>query len=290
MRFGLIANLKRVGAVQAITDFINWAESSDVQLILCNELKEISHQGLTFMDREEMPGHVDIIVSMGGDGTLLATARSVASAGIPVLGINLGSLGFLTQLPPRDLIPSLDKIIKGDYKLEKRMLLKAEIVGGKKINSPYALNDIVIDNGPISRIIKIMLSVNGEDVVTYAADGLVVSTPTGSTAYSLAVGGPIMHPKLEAVIVAPISSFSLNTRPMILSSNDEIEIKIHSEHEQSGLTIDGQVRVQLDNSDIIRITKSDYDVKLIVFPENSYYELLRNKLHWGLSPLSDSKK
>ena len=290
MRFGLIANLKRIGAVQAINDFIEWANSTNNELILCSELKGISQKDITFMNREEMSSHVDIVVSMGGDGTLLATARSVVSTDIPVLGINLGSLGFLTQLPPSDLIPSLNRIIKGDYKLEKRMLLKTEITNGKKIESPYALNDVVVDNGPVSRIIKIKLSVNGEDVVTYTADGLIISTPTGSTAYSLAVGGPIVHPKLEAVTVAPISSFSLNTRPMILASNDSIEIKTHSEHKQSVLTIDGQVRVTLDNSDIIRITKSDYDVKLIVFPENSYFALLRSKLHWGLSPLSDDKK
>ncbi len=289
MRFGLIANLKRKGALQAIQDFINWADTTGTELILCEELSEISNKKLVFSPRNDIPGKVDIIVSMGGDGTLLATARLVASSGIPVLGINLGSLGFLTQLTPKQLIPALDKIVDGNYQLESRMLLKTEVVGNPSLESPYALNDVVVDNGPVSRIIKINLAVNGEDVVTYLADGLVISTPTGSTAYSLAVGGPIMHPKMEAMIAAPISSFSLSTRPMIFSSNDTLEITIHSEHGEAGLTLDGQVMVPLKTTDKVKIVKADFGVNLIVFPENSYYQLLKNKLHWGISPLSGSE-
>jgi len=208
--------------------------------------------------------------------------------GKPVLGINLGSLGFLTQLTPSQLVPALDAIVEGKYNIEKRMLLKVDVPGNSDLESLYALNDVVINNGPISRLIDIYLSVNGENVVSYRADGLVIATPTGSTAYSLAVGGPIVHPKMEAIITSPISSFSLTTRPMIVSSAETLEIKIHSQHGQAGLTLDGQIMVALDNSDRVIIKKAEQYLKLIVFPENSYYELLKSKLHWGRSPLDSA--
>lgn len=285
MRFGLVANLKRTGAQEAIKSFVDWSKTSGHSITLCDELRDISVNKLKFAPRDRLVEAVDILVSMGGDGTLLSVARLVGQSAKPVLGINLGSLGFLTQLSPEQLVPTLNKIVAKEYQIEKRMVLKVDIGDAKRLESPFALNDVVIDNGPVSRLINISLAVNGEDVVTYQADGLVISTPTGSTAYSLAVGGPIMHPRIEAIIASPISSFSLATRPMIFSASDELEIRIHSEHKSAGLTLDGQVTTALDNSDRLRITCADHAVNLIVFPENSYYKLLKNKLHWGLSPL-----
>ncbi len=284
MKFGLIANMKRKGAKEAIQSFMSWAEKNKYDLILTDDLKKHYQDHASFKSRSEIASKVDILVSMGGDGTLLSAARAVGSSGIPILGINLGSLGFLTQLTPQQLLPTLDSIVKGNYNLEKRMVLKAESEGLDKVESPFALNDIVVNNGPISRLIDINLSVNGEDIVTYKADGLIISTPTGSTAYSLAVGGPIMHPKMEAIIAAPISSFSLNTRPMIFSPNDKLEIKVVSEHHQAYMTIDGQVNLPLINSKGVVITKADFQTNFIVFPENTFYKVLRNKLHWGFPP------
>jgi len=284
MRFGLIANLKRAGARTAIDSFLSWAERSGTDIILCTELSGAFHDGLKFYPREQIAGEVDILVSMGGDGTLLATARAVGSSGTPLLGINLGSLGFLTQLTPQQLVPALDAIIKGDYQIEDRMLLKTEAVGQDMPDSPYALNDVVVDNGPISRLIDIDLTVNGEEVVTYRADGLVIATPTGSTAYSLAVGGPILHPKMEAIIAAPISSFSLATRPMVFSAEDCLELTVRSDHGEAGLTLDGQVMFQLKHMSKVRIRKAEFRTRFIVFPDNTFYKVLKNKLHWGKSP------
>jgi len=284
MRFGLIANLKRKGAREAIDSFIRWAESTGNELILCDELKAVSGNGVKFCSRQGLAAKVDILVSMGGDGTLLASARAVGNAGTPLLGINLGSLGFLTQLTPQQLLPALDAICKGDYQIEKRMVLEAKMEGLDKAESPYALNDIVVNNGPVSRLIDINLCVNGEDIVTYKADGLVISTPTGSTAYSLAVGGPIMHPKMEAMIAAPISAFALTTRPMIFSPEDELEVRIVSEDHHGGLALDGQVMLAIKGSAKVVITRADFYLKFIVFPENTFYKVLRNKLHWGHTP------
>jgi len=285
MIFGLIANLKRKGADKAINSFISWAEKNSHELVLCEELKTFANDKLVVASRNEIAPKVDVLVAMGGDGTILATARAVGKTGTPVLGINLGSLGFLTQFTFEELIPALDSVVKGDFQIQERMPLKVEIDDGTELTNPYALNDVVIDNGGISRIIDINLKVNGEDIVTYNADGLVISTPTGSTAYSLAVGGPIMHPKMEAIITAPISSFSLTTRPMIFSSNDILEIRILTENRQAGLTLDGQVMEKIDDSDTVKITRADFNSKFIIFPEHSFYKILKSKLHWGMMPI-----
>jgi NAD+ kinase len=284
VRFGLIANVKRAGAREAVDDFIAWAEKSGNEVVLCDDLKEMSGNGMEFCARSDIATRVDILVSMGGDGTLLASARAVRDSGTPLLGINLGSLGFLTQLTPHQLRPALDAICKGDYQIERRMVIKAETAGMDTVESPFALNDIVINNGPITRLIDINLCVNGEDIVTYRADGLIISTPTGSTGYSLAVGGPIMHPRMEAMIAAPISSFALTTRPMILSPDDVLEARIVSPDHQGGLALDGQVMLPLEGSSKVTITRADFHLKFIVFPENTFYKVLRNKFHWGHTP------
>ena len=290
MRFGLITNLKRTGALQAIDDFRNWAEVKGHEITVCIEVDELSGRDFHGEYRKDVANKVDMLVSMGGDGTLLATARLVGTTEKPVLGINLGSLGFLTQLTPAQLIPAIEAIIDGKYEIEERMLLKVEIPGGINLENPYALNDVVVNNGTVSRLVEINLLVNNEEVVTYRADGLVIATPTGSTAYSLAVGGPIMHPKLEGIIASPISSFSLSTRPMIFSAKDTLEIKVLSGLDNAALTLDGQVMLPFKDFNSVVISRAEVHLKLIVFPENSYYKLLKNKLHWGLSPLANNDR
>ncbi|UCG62095.1 MAG: NAD(+)/NADH kinase [Candidatus Zixiibacteriota bacterium] len=279
-----MANLKRVGAREAIDAFLRWADKSGNNVILCDELKAVSGDGIKFVPRNSLASQVDILVSMGGDGTLLASARAVGDSGTPLLGINLGSLGFLTQLTPHQLVPALDAICKGDYQIEPRMVLRAETEGMADAESPYALNDVVVNNGPVSRLIDINLSVNGEDIVTYNADGLVISTPTGSTAYSLAVGGPIMHPRMEAMIAAPISAFALTTRPMIFAPDDVLEVRIVSPDHKGGLALDGQVMLPIKGSASVVIKRAEYHLKFIVFPDNTFYKVLKSKLHWGHTP------
>ncbi|MEW5994787.1 MAG: NAD(+)/NADH kinase, partial [Candidatus Zixiibacteriota bacterium] len=248
------------------------------------DLEETIGKGPKYLSRYDIASEIDLLVSMGGDGTFLASARAVGEQGVPLLGINLGSLGFLTQVGQKDLEKALAAIAEGKYEIEERMLLKVHVEGKQQLDNPYALNDVVVDNGPISRLIDINLRVNKEDIVTYKADGLIIATPTGSTAYSLAVGGPIMHPKMEAIIAAPISSFSLNTRPMVFSSGDVLELQINSPHGVAGLTLDGQVMAPLIDTDKVVITKADFCLKLVTFPQYSFYKLLRNKLHWGMTP------
>jgi len=284
MRFGLIANLKRTGAKEAIETFIDWALRTGNRLVLCDELEDLPDRTFQFANRKDIPNMVDIVVSMGGDGTLLAAARQAAPVGTPVLGINLGSLGFLTQIQPPQLLEALDGIMAGDYAIAERMMLHTEIVGKPKLSSPFALNDVVIDNGPVARLIDINLLVDGERVVNYRADGLVLATPTGSTAYNLAAGGPIVHPRMEAIVASPISSFSLSTRPMILPPDSRLEMRIHSPHDVAGLTLDGQIMAPLMGDDVVIVTKANFSLKFIRFPETSFYEVLTRKLHWGRAP------
>jgi NAD+ kinase len=284
MRFGLVANLKRQGAAEAIAAMIRWAQEKGPDLVLSDDLRHTVADHSQFAPRSELPEMVDVLVAMGGDGTILATARSVGSIGTPILGINLGSLGFLTQQTPKQLVTALNAIVAGKFKIEERILLKASIEGRDTLPMPYALNDVVLDHGGTTRVLDINLKINGEDVVTYMADGLIIATPTGSTAYNLAVGGPIVCPNMDAMIASPIAAFSLTTRPMILCGGDRLEMSVVTPGRKAQLTLDGQVDIEVLESEIVTVERAEFNARFIIFPENSYYKLLRTKLHWGVSP------
>lgn len=286
MRFGLVANLQRDGTKQAVTDFLDWSKQSKTEIFLWDGLKEIA-AGQSYCTYEELPDKCDVLVSMGGDGTLIHSARIVGDRKTKLLGVNVGSLGFLTQITPLSMIPCLDRIIKGDYKVEERMALTVKI--NRTGETFHALNEAVVDNGAISRMIDIRLQVNGEDIVNYRCDGLIIATPTGSTAYSLASGGPILHPTMQAIIASPISAFSLTTRPMIFRADDALVLKVRSQHKVASLTVDGQVMRELSDGDIVSIKRADFAYQFIAFEENSFYRVCRTKLHWGLLPSGESE-
>ena len=285
MRFGLVANLQREGTKQAVSDFLDWSKQSGTEIFLWDGLKAIA-PGQSYCSYEELPEKCDVLVSMGGDGTLIHSARAVGDRNTKLLGVNVGSLGFLTLITPQSMIPCLDRIIKGDYSVEERMALTVKI--DRTGETFQALNEAVVDNGAISRMIDIRLQVNGEDIVNYRCDGLIIATPTGSTAYSLASGGPILHPTMQAIIASPISAFSLTTRPMIFRADDALVLKVRSQHKVASLTVDGQVMRELSDGDIVSIKRADFAYQFISFEENSFYRVCRSKLHWGLLPSGDS--
>ena len=286
MRFGLVANLQRDGTKQAVADFLDWSEQSKTEIFVWDGLKEIA-AGQSYCTYEELPDKCDVLVSMGGDGTLIHSARMVGNKNTKLLGVNVGSLGFLTQITPLSMIPCLDRIIKGDYNVEERMALTVKI--NRTGETFHALNEAVVDNGAISRMIDIRLQVNGEDIVNYRCDGLIIATPTGSTAYSLASGGPILHPTMQAIIASPISAFSLTTRPMIFRADDILVLKVRSQHKVASLTVDGQVMRELSDGDIVSIKRADFAYQFIAFEENSFYRVCRTKLHWGVLPSGESE-
>jgi len=288
MKFGIIANMARPDAEQVLRRIIDWADRNGVDLCLSDRTTDAADSDYTLMSRKDVAGQSDVVVSLGGDGTMLACARAVGNRGVPILGINLGSLGFLTQLTPVALDETLTAILEKRYSIEKRMVLEVAVEDGPDIDHPFALNDVVVDRGSVSRIINLDLYANDYFICSYAADGLILATPTGSTAYSLAVGGPILNPLMNAVTVSPISAFSLTTRPIIFSGNDELRVVVKSKHSEPVLTVDGQIDCRLPRESSFLVNRADYSINFIVFHTYSFYTVLRNKLHWGRLPEGDS--
>ena len=234
----------------------------------------------------EVPGEpvldCDLVVVLGGDGTLLSVARNYAG-GPPILGVNLGRLGFLTEVPREDLYPALVEILAGRYEVEPRSLLDVELVReGAEVRRFRALNDAVIAKGALARIIEMTLSVDGRLVSRYRSDGLVISTPTGSTAYNLSAGGPILHPHLPVAVLTPICPHTLTLRPLVVPDTSRTEILLETRRERVFLTVDGQEGVELADGDIVRVTRAPEPVRLLRTTESrSIFEGLRTKLHWG---------
>jgi len=232
--------------------------------------------------RKEIPSLVDVVLVLGGDGTMLNVSRLVAEKGIPILGINLGSLGFITEVSRDEIFNVVDKMLNGGCVIEERMMLSASILrNGKKISEYTVLNDVVINKGALARIIDLETNINSSYVTTFKADGLIISTPTGSTAYSLSAGGPILYPTLGSIVLTPICSHTLTNRPIVLPDDFQIEIIIKSLSEDVFLTLDGQVGFSLRIGDVIEVNKADYKVKLLVPAERDYFKVLRTKLKWG---------
>lgn len=238
--------------------------------------------GINGFSRSEIASLVDLVFVLGGDGTMLNVSRLVAEKGIPILGINLGSMGFITEVNRDDIFSAVDKMLQGGFEIEERLMLSAAIHrNGKKITEYIVLNDIVINKGALARIIDLETNINSNYVTTFKADGLIISTPTGSTAYSLSAGGPILYPTLESIVLTPICSHTLTNRPIVLPDDSKIEIIIKSLSEDVYLTLDGQVGFSLQRDDVIEINKANYKAKLLVPADHDYFKILRTKLKWG---------
>lgn len=224
----------------------------------------------------------DLVMALGGDGTLLKVAREVAVFNVPVLGVNLGGLGFLTEVTLKEVYRLLDKVLEDKITTEKRMMLCAELWRNqKKIGEYHALNDVVVNSSRQARVISLDLEVDRKTVANYIADGLIVSTPTGSTAYALSAGGPIVYPDMKVVVVAPICPHMLTLRPLIFSADKQITITVKSSDRQSNLTMDGQVAIPVRLNDMIRIKEAEEKLILVMNPYKNYFEVLRTKLRWS---------
>jgi NAD+ kinase len=224
---------------------------------------------------------LDMVIVLGGDGTLLSAARLLEGLDIPILGVNLGSLGFLTEVTLDELYPTLEKIFKNQYVLDPRLMLKSFIRHSKKeIPQPRVLNDIVVSHGKLAKLIKLEIIINHQFVTWLRADGLIIATATGSTAYSLSSGGPIVHPSVDAIILTPISPHMLTNRPIIVPSNVVVEVVVKTAG-TGAVTFDGQEVFPLEGDDIVHIEASERRLKLIQSPHRNYYQVLRQKLKWG---------
>ena len=224
----------------------------------------------------------DLIVVLGGDGTMLATSRLVGDTGVLVLGVNYGGLGYLTDFRIEEMYSALEAILDGDFEVDRRVQLDAEHRRERKsLTKGRVLNDIVINKAAIARIIEIEVSLNGLFVNSFRADGLIVATPTGSTAYNLSAGGPIVYPSMNAVVLTPICPFTLTNRPIVVPDGSEIELKLIGDHKGVLLTLDGQTGIPLNSGDTVSIRKSETTFNLVQPPNRNYFDVLRNKLKWG---------
>lgn len=228
--------------------------------------------------------NVDLVIVLGGDGTMISAARLLQNLDVPVLGINYGSLGYITEFRIEELYDALETVLGGTYELDKRVTLDVtHLCKGKEESKNRVLNDVVINKAALARIIEIEARLDGLYVNEFRADGLIISTPTGSTAYNLSAGGPIVFPSMNAVVITPICPFTLSNRPIVVPDTSEIELLLKTENEEVVLTLDGQVGFELTTEDVVKIRKSKTTLNLIKPHNRNYFDVLRNKLRWGLS-------
>jgi len=289
-RIGIIANIRKEKAPELIIRLKEWAKGRGVEVVLEREIaKRMAEPG--GVDREDIGSRVDMIVAFGGDGTLLMAARSVRKFNVPILGINLGAFGYLTVFNLNEMIDALEMIYRGDYRTEKRMMLDVEVHSGDRtIEDGSVLNDVVINRGNLSRMVDLEVIVDDRYLTTYKADGLIVSTPTGSTAYSLSAGGPIVFPMLHSIIINPICPHTLTNRPVMLPENAGIRVVLWSKGMGATATLDGQLSYDLRSGDSIVIRKSKYVTNLVTSPRRDYLQILRSKLGWGGSPTGGKRQ
>ncbi len=277
---GIICKLNREEPREILHHLIPWLRQKGCEVFV--DIETASLLGIRGYERSEIPLQVEVVLVLGGDGTMLSVNRLVAEKGIPVLGINLGSLGFLTEVSKENIYRAVEKMLSGGCTVEERLMLKAKISrGGETIADYLVLNDAVITKGALARIIDLETFIDRTYVTTFKADGLIISTPTGSTAYSLSAGGPILYPTLESIVLTPICPHTLTNRPIVLPDQVTIEIRLKSLSEDVFLTLDGQTGCSLKPGDVIEICKAEHKAKLLVHGDRGYFDVLRTKLKWG---------
>jgi NAD+ kinase len=278
---GIITKRNKPEALSLARDIVGWLSARGVKVLVEKEVAEqIGHPD--HIDRDGIPSRADLLIVLGGDGTLLSVARLSGVESIPVLGINLGGLGFLTEISKEETFPVLEKIIAGDFETEQRLMLKATILRqGEIIGESTVLNDIVINKGVLARIIDMETYIDGAYLTTFKADGLILATPTGSTAYSLAAGGPIVYPSLNSIIVNPICPHTITNRPLVVHDTATVKIILKTANQNVHITLDGQVGMPLQGGDVVEAHKAPGHIQLIRSPYKTYFELLRTKLRWG---------
>ena len=287
MKIGIYANTQKPKVKDTLCPFLDWLLDHKVEIVISYELatwlKDLNCPVLT-VDHASLAASSDIVVSLGGDGTMLAAARIIGGSGKPLMGINLGGLGFLTEASVEELYPKMEKLISGQYTLDKRMVLMARVSGEKNQTAHFAMNDVVLDRGGSPRVIRVDVTIDGEFFNTYISDGIIVSTPSGSTAYSLSAWGPIVLPSLESIILNPICPHALTVRPTVIPASSKIVLKVQFEDADALLSIDGQETIRIASGATIAIEKGAYDIHLVSLKEHTFFDLLRKKLQWGGLP------
>lgn len=281
-RVGLIAKPDAPAAPRVIRQVVEWLATHGMTAVLEKETAGLlPSASVQAASKAELPGQVDLLIVLGGDGTLLSMARAVGDLGVPILGVNLGGLGFLTATTLEEMLPALEAVRVGGMAIEERMVLGARLIrNGQTVGEYSALNDVVITKSAMSRIVDLSVSVGGRHATAYRADGLIISTPTGSTAYNLSTGGPILFPTMDAVVLTPIAPHTLSNRPIVIPASERIEVTLLDDQDVM-LTMDGQVGVPLRERDTVEVQKAAARIRLLRFPQKDFFSVLRTKLKWG---------
>jgi len=286
-RIGVVVKPHQPDALTTLCRLTEWLNERDIGLVGGSEIERerIEHETGCAIDvatQAELAGQVDLILMLGGYGTMIATARMIGDTEVPVLGVNYGGLGYLAEFRIEELFAALESILAGNYKLQQRLMLSIELRRGEKIvTGNRVLNDAVVNKSALARIIEIETYLNEQFVNSFRADGLIVSTPTGSTAYNLSAGGPVIFPSMNAVVITPICPFTLSNRPIVVPDDSLIEVRLKTGNEEVALTLDGQVGFPLQVGDRIVIRKSNTTFNLIQPANRNYFDVLRDKLKWG---------
>jgi len=286
MTFGIIGNIAKPGIKDITKNLLAYLAKKNISFVLHERLSQFLKSADKSISREivsvsetELPERCDLLIVLGGDGTMLAATHIVGKHEIPILGVNLGKLGFLADVSVEELHQCIGDILKGDYVVEERMVLQA--TGASDAQVFYGLNEVVIDKGASPRVIELETYVNNDYLVTYAADGIMVTTPTGSTGYSLATGGPLVAPQSSVIIIAPIAPHTLTARPVIVPEASVIKVIAKSPSKSVHITADGQIEAFYSVPAEFEVRKADYNVKLVKGKRHTFYDLLRTKLMWG---------
>lgn len=281
-KVGIIAKRNNPQVKEIVRELRDWLIKKKCEVYFDENTGMLVQEEIYSYPKSKIPSLVDIIIVLGGDGTLLGVARLMGEKEVPILGVNLGSLGFLTATTLEKMYPTLEKIQKNEYLLDKRMMLNAHVYRQGVCVADYSvLNDVVINKGALARIIDLDTYIDKQFVTSFKADGLIISTPTGSTAYCLSAGGPIVHPQIEAFIMTPICPHTLMNRPIVIPDTALVEVILKSDNEDVMLTLDGQVGFALQYRDVVQVTKARHQIQLIQPLDQNYFEVLKTKLRWG---------
>ena len=280
---GLWGRLNEPSVAEPALQVLEHLRKRGIEVFATTETSSVGRfAGITHVAEAEIAEHIDLVVAIGGDGTLLHAARRVTHRDVPLIGINRGRLGFLTDISPEHMLEAIDAILAGDYLAERRLMLAAEIGNSGRRDSLVALNDVVLQKGETGRMLDFTTTINGIYVNTHRGDGLIVATPTGSTAYALSCGGPIIQPDVDALVVVPICPHTLSDRPLLVKSSSEIEVRVDTGTDSAAHVVcDGEELGRISNDETLRIRLADQMLTLLHPRDYNYYELLRSKLNWG---------
>jgi len=279
---GIISRPRGSNLATVLPPLVEWLAARGIRTVWDEETAAALNEPARGNPRSQVADDSQILLVLGGDGTLLAAAREAAPRGIPILPINMGSLGFLTSFTVQELYPALTDTLAGRFAISERAMLRSELVrDGNVAEAQNVLNEVVINKGELARMIDVELFIDQVFVCRYKSDGLIAATPTGSTAYSLSAGGPIVHPTVESIIITPICPHTLSDRPVVVRDSSLIEMKLSGHSDSVFLTLDGQKGIALQAADLVRVTRAHQRLKLIQPPKKSYFEILHDKLKWG---------